>query len=486
MSQMTRDEALAVLQRGQWYVMHGGDYVREVIGDELQPYQDAILDSVANNVRTAVRSCHDVGKSFTASRLTGWYLPTHPDSIVVTTAPSKRQVENVIWREIRGMYSNAKYPLGGEDPLKTRWDITPNWYAIGMTARDSDKLQGFHSKSGDILIIVDEGAGVTEEIFEAIEALMTSGNARLLVIGNPTNITGKFFRMFKDPSVSKIHISCFDTGNFIANGIKNIDDLRKFDFTKMKMPYPYLLNPKWAFDKLYDWGEDSPMFQSRVLGNFPEQDANTLIPLSWIEAATTDERREQVKKGKVAYGHDIGRYGGDESPIIKRYGDWVCRTIVHSMEDTMMTSGRAADALRDERGDYYMDITGGLGAGPYDRLIELQFPTVYGLNMSSKSTQPTEFVNVRAEIAWTVRQKFERGEIYIDHREEDLIAQLSNIKYKITSDGRRQIESKDDIKQRTNGRSPDRADALFMSYATPQMAEYGANRAGIGTHNIWG
>lgn len=221
------------------------------------------------------------------------------------------------------------------------------------------------------------------------------------------------------------------------------------------------------------------------MGNFPEQDTNTLIPLSWIEAATTDERRELVKKGRVAYGHDVGRYGGDESPIIKRYGDWVTPTIVHSMEDTMMTAGRAVDQLRDEPGDYYFDITGGLGAGPYDRLIELQYNNVYGLNMSSKATEPDEFINVRAEIAWTVRGKFERGEIYIDPHEEDLIAQLSNIKYKIDSRGRRQIESKDEIKKRTNGQSPDRADALFMSYATPAMAEYGANKQGIGTHGIW-
>lgn len=484
MSRLTTDQIQAILKQRVIWAKNGDQFVRDMFAEELQPYQTEIMRSVNEHVRTAVKSCHDSGKSYTASRLAGQYLATHPDSIVLTTAPTFRQVENVIWREIRGMYHKAVRPLGGDEPLKTRWEYSPNWYAIGISSRDSNAIQGFHSKSGDILIIVDEGAGVSEEVFEGIEALLTSGHARLLVIGNPTSLSGKFFRMFKDPTVNKISISCFDTGNFIANGIKTIDDLRNFDFTKMQLPFPYLLNPSWAHHKLYDWGEDSPMFQSRVLGNFPEQDKNTLIPLNWLDAASTEERAELVPKGRAQYGHDIARYGDDNSPILKRYGDFIDSINVFKQEDTMMTAGRAVNALRDELGLYFIDITGGLGSGPYDRLVELGYPTVYGLNMSSRATDPETFINLRAELAWIVREKFRRGEIYIPD-DDDLKAELSNIHYKIASDGRRQIESKDEIKKRLHGRSPDRADALFMSYANPEMGEKGANKQGIGSNPIW-
>ncbi len=483
MSSLTPEQIQAVLKQRIIWATHGDQFVKDMFAEDLQPYQTEIMDSVHVNIRTAVKSCHDSGKSYTASRLAGQYLATHPDSIVLTTAPTFRQVENVIWREIRGMYHKAIRPLGGDEPLKTRWEYSPNWYAIGISSRDSNAIQGFHSKSGDILIIVDEGAGVSEDVYEGIEALLTSGNARLLVIGNPTALTGKFFRMFKDPTVKKISISCFDTGNFIANGIKTLDDLKNFDYKKMVLPYPYLLNPSWCHHKLFDWGEDSPMFQSRVLGNFPEQDQNTLIPLNWLDAASTEERSEIVPKGKVQYGHDIARYGDDTSPIHKRYGDWNCEPQVFRGEDTTMTAGRAVDALRDELGLYFIDITGGLGAGPYDRLVELNYPTVYGLNMSSKATDPTQYINLRAELAWIVRDKFKNGEIYIPD-DDDLKAELSNIRYKLASDGRRQIESKDEIKKRVK-RSPDRADALFMSYASPQMGEKGANKTGVGSHSIW-
>lgn len=484
MTNLSLEQAQAILkQRIQW-ANDGEQFVKDMLDEELQPYQKRIFDSVCKNVRTAVRSCHDSGKSYTASRLAGQYLATHPDSIVITTAPTFKQVENVIWREIRGMYHKATQPFGGDEPLKTRWDMTPNWYAIGLSARDSNAIQGFHSKSGDILIIVDEGAGVSEEIFEGIEALLTSGHARLLVIGNPTSLSGKFYRMFKDPETSKIHISCFDTGNFVANGIKNLDDLRNFDMTNLVLPYPYLLNPSWAKHKLHDWGDDSPMFQSRVLGNFPEQDANTLIPLNWLDAASTEERAELVEMGRAQYGHDIARYGDDNSVILRRYGDFVDYIHSFKQEDTMATAGRAVEALKDERGDYYIDITGGLGAGPYDRLVELQYPTVFGLNMSTSATDKKEFTNLRAELAWIVREKFKKGEIYIPD-DDDLKAELSNIRYKIESDGRRRIEEKAEIKKRLHGRSPDRADALFMSYANRTMAEMGANRSQVGTHSIW-
>ena len=483
MSRFSRDELIALMKKRRRYIEHGDEFVREMLAEELQPYQIEIMDSVEKNTRTAVKSCHDSGKSYTASRVAGKYLSTHPDSIVLTTAPTFRQVENVIWREIRGMYHKAITKFGGDEPLKTRWEFSPNWYAIGIAARDADAIQGFHSKSGDILIIVDEGAGVSEEVFEGIEALLTSGRARLLVIGNPTTLSGKFFRMFKDPTVHKISINCFDTPNFKVNGITNLEELRTFDMTKLKLPYPYLLNPAWAQHKMFDWGVDTPMFQSRVLGNFPEQDANTLIPLNWIDAASTEERRELVPKGRAAYGHDIARYGDDGSPIHKRYGDWHTMPQMFRNEDTTMTSGRAVDALRDELGLYFIDITGGLGAGPYDRLVELNYPTVYGLNMSSKATDPTQYINLRAELAWIVREKFRRGEIYIPD-DEDLKAELSNIRYKLASDGRRQIESKEEIKKRVK-RSPDKADALFMSYATAEMGEKGANKTGIGSHSIW-
>jgi hypothetical protein len=73
---------------------------------------------------------------------------------------------------------------------------------------------------------------------------------------------------------NKISISCFDTPNFVYNRIKDLDDLKKYtreELTELNLPYPELVTPLWVFERTIDWGEDSPMFQSRVLAIFPEE-----------------------------------------------------------------------------------------------------------------------------------------------------------------------------------------------------------------------
>lgn len=481
MQQLTLAQAKAILQANVVYRQMPEKWCQDTLGDRLEPYQVEILHSVNYNKRTACRSCHNSGKTFISSRAVAQWLHTRKDSIVITTAPTFKQVENQVWRSINGLKQKYAGKMSGT-VLKTRWDMTPEWYAIGLSPGDPTSMQGFHAISGEILVIVDEGAGVTEEMFEAIEGILTSPGARLLVLGNPTSVSGYFVSMFRNPNVKKIHISAFDTPNFKANGIHTVADLRAFDWTQLQTPFPYALDPEWAMNALVNWGEDSPMFQSRVLGNFPDSDANTLIPLNLIDMASMDERGLFISKGAPAYGHDIAREGNDNSVIHKRYGDWHCKPQVFHGDDLMTTTGRAVEALRDENGPYNIDVTGGLGAGPFDRLVELGWKQVYGLNMSSSAIRKDEFINLRAELGFILRDKFQKGEIFIPD-DENLKAELSNVQYEITSDGRRKLEDKKKTKQRLNGRSPDRFDAMMMSYAPPG----GAGKGGvtIGKASIW-
>ena len=477
---LTLEQARDVLKATAIYRQVPRRYTEEQLGEETTDYQDEILVGLNYHQQTAVRSCNNSGKTWLGSRAVAWWLHTRPNGLVITTAPTFKQVENQIWREINGMDQTHKGVLSGT-VLKTRWDISPTWYALGISPGDPTSMQGFHSQSGEILVIIDEGAGLSEEMYEAIDGILTTAGARLLVLGNPTSVSGSFIQMFRNPRVHKIHISAFDTPNFIANGIKNVEDLKHFDWTKLKITHPYMLDPEWAYDKLLKWGEDTPMFQSRVLGNFPDADTNTLIPINLLDLASTEERSLLIPKGSPAYGHDIARMGDDSSVIHKRYGDWHLRPRVYRKETTMVTAGRAVDTLRDENGPYFIDITGGLGAGPYDRLVELGWEQVYGLNMSSAAIRKDEFINLRAELGWNLRDKFYENSIYIPP-DDDLKAELSNILYDIHSDGRRKLEPKAITKKRLNGRSPDKFDALMQSYASPNQA---GGEVGIGRNNVW-
>lgn len=438
-----------------------------ILGGSFWSKQEEIILSVRDNRYTTVRACHDVGKTYIASRTALWFLYSHPQSIVVTTAPTMRQVENLLWRELRSAHEASKQKLGGE-PLKTRLDIAPDWYAIGASSGDPDKLQGFHAASGDILIIIDEAAGVNEDAFEAIEGMMTSEKARMLMIGNPTSDSGSFRESHHSWDYSnKIHISVFDTPNFVNNGIKSIEDLKDINLDNVEIISPWLVSPRWAFEKIDSWGIDSPMFQARVLGNFPSESTNTIIPLNYLELAYEKEHRERLKEagGPLRLGVDPARFGNDETVITPRYGGYIPEQEISFKEGTTATAGRILQFNSPRPVFIGIDVDG-LGGGVYDTLADANIDGIAEIHNNAKALPDATgltFANLASQLWWRARELFIAGELAIP-KDDKLIMQLSTRKYKFTGRGLT-VESKDDWKARYKGKSPDRADSLIYSLA---------------------
>lgn len=441
-----------------------------VLGGDFWEKQEEIAISVRDNRYTTVRACHDVGKTYVAARLALWFLYSHPQSIVVTTAPTMRQVENLLWRELRAAHEKAEHLLEGE-PLKTRLDLASDWYAIGASSHDPDKLQGFHAASGHILIIIDEAAGVAEPAFEAIEGMMTSEQARMLMIGNPTSDSGSF-RMshYSWEHANKIHISAFDSPNFKNNGIKNLQDLKKVDLSKIEIANDHLVSPQWVKEKIVSWGIDSPMFQSRVLGNFPSQSANTVIPLNYIEIAASDEHREKIEAASIGepfnLGVDVARFGNDNTILTPRYGGYIPAQSKHpytSITDTValikLFSSPRPDGI-------YIDVDG-LGGGVYDILYNEKYDMITQIHNNGKAVPDDsglKYANLVSQLWWRARLMFEAGDLAIPN-DDKLIMQLSTRKYYYTAKGLFAVESKDEWKKRNGGKSCDEADSLIYSLA---------------------
>ena len=438
-----------------------------ILGGSFWSKQEEIILSVRDNRYTTVRACHDVGKTYIASRTALWFLYSHPQSIVVTTAPTMRQVENLLWRELRSAHESSKQKLGGE-PLKTRLDIAPDWYAIGASSGDPDKLQGFHAASGDILIIIDEAAGVNEDAFEAIEGMMTSEKARMLMIGNPTSDSGSFRESHHSWDYSnKIHISVFDTPNFVNNGIRTIEDLKDVNLDNVEIVSPWLVSPRWAFEKIDSWGIDSPMFQARVLGNFPSESTNTIIPLNYLELAYEKEHRDKLKEkgGPLRLGVDPARFGNDETVITPRYGGYIPEQEISFKEGTTATAGRILQFSSPRPVFIGIDVDG-LGGGVYDTLADANIDGIAEIHNNAKALPDATgltFANLASQLWWRARELFIAGELAIP-KDDKLIMQLSTRKYKFTGRGLT-VESKDYWKARYKGKSPDRADSLIYSLA---------------------
>ena len=434
--------------------------------------QVEIMQSVRDNPRTAVRSCHGIGKSFTAGQIILWFLNAFAPSIVLSTAPTWRQVEKLVWKEVRASYARATAIDGGLGgallPASPELHIVRDqWYAAGLSTNDPNKFQGYHEEH--ILVIVDEAAGVPEDIFEAIEGVLTSEHSRLLLLGNPTSVGGTFHKAFRSPGYHAMHISAFDSPNFTAFGITEQDFYDNTWEAKLTgpLPNPKLITPAWAYDKFLKWGPDSPAYQARVLGDFPEGGDDTLIPLAWVEAAQA--RWLDAEPGEpVEIGCDVARYGSDETVIAIRRGGRVEPLLVYSQKDTMETAGLVKAAYTGSGATAIKIDEIGLGAGVVDRLKELKCPAT-GVNVASAPVEPERFMNLRAELWWNLRERLDPNPRVNPNPialppDDQLLADLTNVKYKIDSRGRIQLESKEEIKKRL-GRSPDRGDAVVLAYA---------------------
>lgn len=435
-------------------------FIRYQLGLDPWSKQEDIIHSVFKNKRTAVRSGHGVGKTFTAGVTALTYFASFPDSVVVTTAPNRRQVETLLWGHIRSLHKQSG--VGGE-LLRKEIRVSDHHYMIGYTAKDPEGFQGVHE--GHLLIIVDEASGLPPQIERAIEGMMSAGECRLLLIGNPTRRSGTFFEAFhsKRHLYEKIHISCLDSPNVTEPGSR-----------------PYLTGLDWIKEKEREWGgKDNPLYQVGVLGDFPGYDEYGIVTIDWIDQAENAEFDDSDENYVAAL--DVARYGADRNVLYLRRGRQIMGCWSWYGIDTMQTVGKVVEnlneAIREIEADPGMDVrwkidalvvdATGVGGGPADRLRELDWP-VEDFEAGSQASDPSKYYNKRAEAYWTLRKRLEEGEIggLVDPYTQ---SQLTSISYKVASDSKIQIESKDTL--RTRGLpSPDHADALAMCFQDPGVS----------------
>lgn len=435
-------------------------WVDSRLGEFLWSTQREIAQSVVDNRYTGVQSCHDSGKSFIASRLACWWLDVHPpgEAFVVSSAPTQTQVEAILWREI------GKAHRKGELDGRITYGMVPQWKLgqeiVGYGRKPQDlsnreeamaAFQGIHARY--VLIILDEAGGIPKWLFDAADALATNEAARVLAIGNPDDPHSHFVSQVMKPGSdwNRIQIDGYETPNFTGEEVP--DDLREL-----------LLSQLWVEERKQRWGENSPLFESKVRGRAPEISDNTVFSPSLLKKC---QELELPGTDKGQYGADIAREGEDRSVVARNRGG-VLRTVkVLPKQDTMATSGELALILR-QRGDVPMQVDAdGLGAGVFDRLREQGLP-VHEFRGGMKPIDTERFINRRAEIFWTLRERMEDDAIDLPPEGEDdeLIAQLGSLRFFLDSRGRIGIESKADMRKRGLP-SPDRADAAAMASIPP-------------------
>src|SRR5262245_13425479 len=152
-------------------------FCRGLLRHDLWPLQEDILQAVASRSRVAVKACHASGKTFVAAVAVLWFVTRYRDGIVVTTAPTWTQVENLLWGEIHRAVQSSR--IAFPQLNKTELRIGPGNYALGLSTNEGVRFQGFH---GRILIVIDEAPGVKADIWESIEGIRAGGDVHVLAL----------------------------------------------------------------------------------------------------------------------------------------------------------------------------------------------------------------------------------------------------------------------------------------------------------------
>ena len=435
--------------------------------------QVRILESVRDNARTFVQACHSIGKTHIAARVLLWFMYTRAPVIALTTAPKQVQVRDLLWGRVRAAFGQSRVPLPGRC-ITTRLDPggieDSEWFAVGHTAREAEGFSGYHE--AELLIILDEASGVPMPIWDGVEGMMSGINVRLLAIGNPVERSGPFYQGCRSSLTHTIQVSAYDHPNVVhQRGI-----------------YPKAVAPGWPAERKEVWGETHPLYLSRVMGEFPDEGDDTLIPLSWVEAAMG---REVSTKGDRVVACDVARFGTDETVIGLLLGRAYEMLENYTGKATTRTSGRLIKWARTADVVAIDDV--GVGGGVTDQVVDeiktlkddlqgREFGDVLPLNAANKPPKTAraggeEFADLGSAMAWELRCAFEetyvavrsgkdRGDVGLgivdDGDTEILVEQLTGRRYDFHR-GRIKVESKKDMRARGE-RSPDRADTLTMAW----------------------
>lgn len=447
-------------------------WVAATTGEHLWSKQVEVAAALAVHRKVAVKAGHGVGKSWFAGRAVGWWLDVHPpgSAFAVTTAPTDPQVKAILWKEIRR--AHRKGQLAGRVTESAEWkDDLGDLIGMGRKPSDhnEDAFQGLHARY--LLAVLDEACGIPQQLWTAALSVATSAESRVLAIGNPTNPGSYFAEVCAGAPTDGtsgmsrlgwwvITISVFDSPNLTGEHVP-VEVAAS------------LSGPEFVDEARVTWGVGSPLWVSKVTGQFPEDAADGTIPWSWLQACQAEGLGGELRI-PVELGVDVGgSENGDESVIRARHGMHAGGVWRARSADSEVVVDSVLDAVREVGATAVKVDSIGVGHGVVGSLrrraaAEVRWPVaVHGVNVSEAApTTPEKFMNLRAWLWWQV------GRVMSQHRAWDLsgvdeqtLLELSEPRYTEVN-GRIRIEEKAEVRKRL-GRSPDNADALLLAFYSP-------------------
>lgn len=444
-------------------------------GKDLTPYQAEILDTLPKAGRMAVRGPHGLGKTALAALVILIFALTSDgeDWKIITTASAWRQLQFFLWPEIHKWARRIRWDTVGRDPFTThellKMTISlETGSAIAVASDNPDLIEGAHADR--LLYIFDESKAIIDQTFDAAEGAFsgagsdTGVEAYALAISTPGEPNGRFYNIHKRVGFEDWTVRHVTLQEAMAAG---------------------RISQEWVENRQRQWGVKSAVFLNRVKGEFAASDEDTVIPLSWVELAN-ERWHAWVAAGKPgemeALGVDVG-IAHDPSVFAPVYTDYKVDELrrVNKPDPntaTMQIAGRVKGILdANPKVKAVIDIIG-IGAGVVHRLREQIEERILGFNAAEKTDKKDRlgelgFINKRSAAWWMMREILdpELGEAVALPPDDLLTGDLTTPKYRPTSGGKIQVESKDDLRgPKRLGRSTDSGDAVIQGLVGRQLS----------------
>lgn len=436
-------------------------FFREVLGVEPWEKQVEICEAVRDHGRVAVASGHKVSKSHTDAGIALWFYCSFEDARVIMSSVTSRQVDQILWRELRMMFSRAVQPIDGEMHELARSGLKSKDFReiVGFTAKEAEAVAGISGRN--LLYILDEASGIPDLIFEAIEG-NRAGGARILMTSNPTRTEGEFFDAFheKKDFYKTLQVSSEDTPNVRAG----------------RTVIAGLATREWVEEKKLEWGEDSPLYKVRVKGQFVLKEEGKVISLHLI-TASEDRWDDEPYEGRLQIGLDPAGPGGggDESVFGTRRGRKIGRLLAFRGLNDEGHLVQLLSILKDEKKErdqipvVVIDREGPIGSSLFGFLRNYADanPTAFELcavRASDRAQRRPDIYDRMRDELWASLQLWLRdGAIPEDAK---LAKELHCPDWIQIVNGKLKVTGKDEMKKVLK-RSPDRADAVALATWEP-------------------
>ena len=434
----------------------------------------AAFRAIADWKDVAIESGTGTGKSYGVAVLILWFLACFPNAEVYTFAPTEDQLKLYIWKNIQDLWPRfqSHFPTAQLTSLTIRMlgGTNERWSAHGRAVQlragedVSTRAAGMHAEH--MLLVYEETPGIDKAVMAAGRNTCTAPHNLRIAIGNPNHQLDTLHQMAREPGVVAIRMSSLDHPNVVTRNANLI---------------PGAIAQKSIDSRREEYGEDDPVFKSRVRGISPEQASNSLIRLDWLRAAAEryEKRKEEGLPVQVTgKGVDAANSTHGDRACIVDFADNVCIRIESFPCPDSNALGRkiVAEAQRWGLEAIRVGVDAiGVGAGTVNEARRLGFFLValYAggkpLRMMEKrpdgklaewSPDVNLFDNLRAQMYWQAREDLRNGVIDVPKNMrlwEELVAHTFEDDNKVVK-----LVSKDTIRE-TLGRSPDHADAFVMA-----------------------